>query len=217
MEITNDIIQQSIDEICCIYEKEDVREIDFVPSFEPPWIMFQEHCLGISMKLLKPLYKYSYQELLRICSDIKLARNNKFVHQELLTSLLSQGLRISQVVLSVKGDMPMAYNVKKQAILQDLSRLNREIKFLSSIFSKHPKSPSGWNHRRWCLTHHMLIHNRSALLASEVETEKELCRIMTEKFPRNYYAWMHRFWLLQFMNDHQVRFRRNHLYTKLIS
>ena len=37
-----------------------------------------------------------------------------------------------------------------------------------------------------------------------VETEKELCKNMAEKYPKNYYAWMHRLWLLPQMNQYQV-------------
>eukprot|EP01032_Pedospumella_encystans_P022027 gene22027-24973_t len=38
----------------------------------------------------------------------------------------------------------------------------------------------------------------------EVETERELTRVMAEKHPKNYYAWMHRLWVLQYMSKYQL-------------
>jgi hypothetical protein len=204
-------ITELIDTINSIYQEQDVREVDFIPSFEPPFVVCSQNCLGVSMKILKPLYQLAYQETLNICKKIEEIVNQPCNGDRLFT-LFESGLKISQVVLTVKGDMPMAYHIRKQAILRKNTLLSGEIKFLTAIFSKHPKSPSGWDHRRWCLNEHMRIHGRN-LLASEIETEKELCRISADKYLRNYYAWMHRFWLLQYMNDIQVR----NLFNQFIS
>jgi protein prenyltransferase alpha subunit repeat containing protein 1 len=194
-------------EINRIFEECDVREVDFMPTLEPPYVLFVEHVLGVSMVLLKPLYRSVYQKLMALlvtANDVKKASKwdsnvaNQLVQQDFWTT----ALRVTQVVLVVKGDLAVAYNIRKKALLHNPHLLCKEFNFSAAIFSKHPKSPSGWEHRRWCLKQHLQL--RDGLRIGETETEKELCRVMAEKYPRNYYAWMHRLWLLTFMTDDQV-------------
>eukprot|EP01033_Poteriospumella_lacustris_P013652 gene13652-9779_t len=42
------------------------------------------------------------------------------------------------------------------------------------------------------------------LLPSEIETEREICRRSADRYPKNYYAWMHRLWLLPSMTLSQL-------------
>ncbi len=206
MDISIAVIQESIQTICRLYDTSDVVEVDFVPSSEPPYVLFDERCLGISMKILKPLYKYSYQRLMTLNERLKTATRSGQL--EKLKDIIVEGMTISEVALTVKGDIPVAYHLRKQGIMKSKNLITKELSFLSAIFTKHPKCPSGWDHRRWCLKQHMDRHERTSLLASEIETEKELCRVLAEKYPRNYYAWMHRLWLVKFMVDIQVRFNK---------
>lgn len=188
-------IVKEIDEI---FLQQVVRFVDFMPTFTPPYVLFAENTLGISMKVLKPLYKQVYQQFTQVYHEWKSIEGttDNVLHKTLL--------HISRIVLLIKGDLNFVYNARKAVLLQLPGMISAEIQFLAIVFSKHPKSPSGWDHRRWCLKQHMDRVHRNRLIESEIETERELCRDMAEKFPKNYYAWMHRLWLLSFMNLHQV-------------
>jgi hypothetical protein len=53
------------------------------------------------------------------------------------------------------------------------------------------------------------------LTQSQIDTEKDLCTSNAESYPKNYYAWMHRIWLLQFMSmrglDGELQFTKEWL------
>lgn len=195
------------DEICRIWTTEDVREIDFMPVLSPPYVLYAENTLGISMKVVKDLYLYAYQRFLSISPE-----NGRLSD----TGSLMQA---SLVLLTIKADFPMAYNIRKTVLLKKdaLERYGQEIQTLHTLFSRHPKSPSAWQHVRWCYLQRQRLRQSlqkqietiwppgSVLLPSEVETEREICRRSADRYPKNYYAWMHRLWLLPSMTMAQVR------------
>jgi protein prenyltransferase alpha subunit repeat containing protein 1 len=94
------------------------------------------------------------------------------------------------------------------------------------LFSRHPKSPSAWQHVRWCYIQRLSLRDDSSeagkystwdrrgnyILPAELETEREICRRSAERYPKNYYAWMHRLWLLSQMNCMQVTRAHFNLY-----
>jgi protein prenyltransferase alpha subunit repeat containing protein 1 len=166
-------------------------------------IVLVEHKLGISMAVLKPLFKYGITELQQQRSVLcKTADQITPVEAKLICDL-------SRAILLVKGDFPPAINARKIMIVHGTLSAEKEVKFLDVIFSKHPKSPSAWHHRRWCLLR-LFCHastNQGAnegtpySFSSVVDQEVALCERMCDLYPRNYYAWNHRLWLAQQMND----------------
>lgn len=197
------------EEICRVWSTEHVREIDFMPVVSPPYVMFAENTIGISMKIVKDLYLYAYQRFLSVAGESRLISN----HDSLMQASLA--------LLTIKADFPMAYNVRKEVLLHEdsLERYGHEIQILHTLFSRHPKSPSAWQHVRWCYTQRQRLRQQQTtnkqidtswspqalLLPSEVETEREICRRSADRYPKNYYAWMHRLWLLPSMTWPQVR------------
>ena len=103
--------------------------------------------------------------------------------------------------------MPMAYSLRKKVLsAQPVAAAAAELVFLQVLFTKHPKSPSSWEHRRWCL---LRVHSDGgagalALPAAALAVETTLCAASAEAYPKNYYAWMHRKWLLAYMNLPQL-------------
>lgn len=208
-------------EIYDIFSTHDICEVDFIPSLQPPFIICDGSAFGLAYAILKPLYTYSYKSLCHYYTEMKTEKVNHST-QEDQYSLSSSSChhqavidRYSLVTLLIKGDLAFAYNIRKTWLRSDLSNLSKELLLLRAIFSKHPKSPAGWDHRRWCYRQRHLqlmslqdtpFHNPTEILLSptEIETEKEVCRIMGERYPRNYYAWMHRLWLLPQMTIYQV-------------
>lgn len=178
-------------------------------------------------------------------------------------------LSLTRAVLVVRGDMPSALNARKMAIRLPLwtfllnydrvhpyfggkesirpnrhaaclALIEEELKLLDALFTLHPKSPSAWHHRRWCLSFREVLragiprhttqgwmdaiakgcrvdtsgsgaHSRAsssgkkvksnssivlALSAEEWQREAELCTLVNTRYPKNYYGWLHRLWLL---------------------
>lgn len=178
-----------------IMDGHSIKEIGFMTTSQPPFVVSSEDNLGISVSVLKPLYKYALIELNRI---VITGDDQSCIMG--ITKLLS----LSRLALLIKGDLPMAFKYRKLAMQNNHLDVRDEINFLSLLFTKHPKSPSGWFHRRWCLGVHCTRMNRTQLNLSEIETEREICRQMAERNPKNYYAWTHRQWLLLYMSDNQV-------------
>ncbi|RYY88151.1 hypothetical protein EON63_02880 [archaeon] len=226
--VSSSVLIDCIEEICLYFDRGEVGEVDFMPTTTSPFVLVDSKVLGISYGILKPLYKYVYTEQFRVYSQYKASS-----HSDPLS--LHQMYQFSTVALVVKGDLAMAYNIRKVVLFHNPTLLSKELIFLQAIFTKHPKSPSGWEHRRWCYnrrytpspitpppytpihTHTMHTTNppnipspapspAMRLSASEVETERELCRAGSERSPKNYWAWTHRLWLLVHMTQHQVGF-----------
>lgn len=184
-----------------------MREIDFMPVLSPPYVLYAENTMGISMKVIKDLYLYAYQRFLSISNQNRQLSDS--------ASLMQASLAL----LTIKADFPMAYNVRKEVLLTEdtLERYGQEIQKLHTLFSRHPKSPSAWQHVRWCYLQRQRLRESSQkkqietiwppgaiLLPSEIETEREICRRSADRYPKNYYAWMHRLWLLPSMTLSQV-------------
>jgi protein prenyltransferase alpha subunit repeat containing protein 1 len=182
-----------------IFENNTIDEVGVTLDPSLPSLFYIEGKLGIASTVLKSLFQYAVSEL--YCLE-------KAVTKEQARHIIS----VTRAILLIKGDFPTAFNCRKSVIEQGLGDVWAEIKFTALLFTQHAKCPSGWQHRRWCLQYsHMLrLESRIAHVTSftlspgEVETERELCREMTDKHPKNYYAWVHRLWLLQFMSIYQV-------------
>lgn len=193
-------LEALVEEILLYFSTRDVAEVDFVPSKLPPFVIFESSVLGVGYGIIKPLYAHVYGRLLDVYKQLKVLPAGSSTRKELLHSLH----KYSMTALVIKGDLVVAYAARKMLLLEEPDRLSKEVSFLQAVFTKHPKSPGGWEHRRWCHRQRTLQRSQPCLSASEMETERELCRLMAEKYPKNYYAWMHRLWLLPQMNLHQL-------------
>jgi protein prenyltransferase alpha subunit repeat containing protein 1 len=195
----SDTLETIITEAVTIFQMRDIVEVDFIPSAVPPYVVTKEQALGLSTSVLKPLYAHAYKYL---CHWYTIIKDLVFNKQGLKEEVLNQLDRYSLMVLMIKGDLAFAYTVRKTLLLEDKTKISKEIGICAAIFAKHPKSPSGWEHRRWC--YRQRATTKTALAPAEIETERELCKIMAEKYPKNYYAWRHRLWLLSHMTKFQV-------------
>jgi hypothetical protein len=203
--LTTEEIDSILQELYTILGKhKGIQSLDYIPSssIESPFAIYEESekVLGIKTGILKPLFKYVYAQCL---SYIQRQR----APVECLIENSNWDIEfISRIALFIKGDLNVIYNLRKQLILDRPELLSQEIPFTTIVFSKHSKSPSGWEHRRFCYQTRSKLKNNPQLQLSmmEIVTEQELCRKMAENYPKNYYAWMHRLWLLQFLQPTQV-------------
>lgn len=80
--------------------------------------------------------------------------------------------------------------------------LKLELKFLDLLLTKHPKSSETWTHRRWVvrmLYDNVLRKNDNVgrtEAARIVEREIKVCGDVARVYPKNYYAWTYRAWVL---------------------
>lgn len=118
----------------------NVDEIGLIPPPCSPNVVVVENKLGISMAILKPLFRYAL-------SEFKLLRKLIKANDDYMYFLDDTSLRhlaaISQAMLLVRGDLPMAWITRKQLIDCKIIRINKELNFLNALFTLHPKSPSG--------------------------------------------------------------------------
>eukprot|EP01038_Epipyxis_sp_PR26KG_P012351 gene12351-16565_t len=179
-----------------------------VTEDQPPVVISERH-LGIATFIIKPLFKFLLEEFYNLNDSMEKSCDLAYLNGVDLFRLNS----ISRALLIVKGDFPLAYNLRKSFILLGKLEIADELYLNSIIFTKHPKSPCAWQHRRFCLLHHQRMFlnkigennsTKTFLNSSLIETEKELCRKMSELYPKNYYSWLHRIWLLQQMSNFQI-------------
>lgn len=140
-----DQMAELVEEINRAFEDDpEIDELGMVLSSDES-IVLVEHKLGISMAVLKPLFIYSITELQK-------HRSVLLKPIDLITPDEAKLIcNLSRAILLVKGDFPPALNARKVMIENCTLSASREVQFLNVIFSKHPKSPSAWHHRRWCL------------------------------------------------------------------
>lgn len=170
-----------------------IDELGFMFGYEPSAIVLTEHKLGVSTKYLKPLFRYvsgRLRELLGVKAQV--GQNWFLLHAEEL-------VRLSRAALVVRADNPLALNLRKQ-LIESSTFLDAmaELHLLQLLFMVHPKSPSCWEHRRWCLVRAYPVF---PLPTEALETELALTARMADCYPRNYYAWTHRLWMLPQLNQ----------------
>jgi hypothetical protein len=185
-----------LEQIDKIFHDSQVEEVGYMMDTEGPVVCYSDKNLGISTTIVKPLYKFALVKLSALTKRL----NNYSTVTDFQDDLIS----LSRILLIVKGDLPMAFKSRKLLIESSLLSIDYELRFLKTLFYKHPKTPSAWFHRRWCLELNRQRLGRVNFTFGEIETERELCRDLCERSPKNYYAWTHRQWLLSFMTNIQV-------------
>ena len=196
MEILNEIDSafekdKIIDEIGIIAAlKDDATDVSA--------IQLVEHKLGICSWALKPLLEYCLGKFFEAYHGIR----KEQIPVQSLSSLLKS---LTRAILIVKGDTPLALGIRKELISSGDITVIDELNFLKLVFPRHPKSPSLWEHRRWCLCHKSVQTSvEKCFDECDLQIELNLCSYLSDIYPKNYYSWMHRLWLLQFMSEDQV-------------
>lgn len=191
----------------------EIDELGIVMSSPPPNIVLVNHKLGLSYAILKPLFSHTLEHFYELVRAIKAAER----HITNVT-VVDEVFRLTRAALLVKGDMPMLYNLRKSIVrgIGTIKCYDTELHFMGVLFTKHPKSPSSWQHRRWCLYGRYFLKEQTSsdsmadadksmnLAPSEKSIEMSLCAKMSESYPKNYYSWMHRLWVLQFLNTEEL-------------
>ncbi|KAG0087776.1 Protein prenyltransferase alpha subunit repeat-containing protein 1 [Podila epicladia] len=92
-------------------------------------------------------------------------------------------------------DSFVAVNARKQLVLEGHLDANLEIKYLDMIltFPRNCKSSGAWHHRD---------HETVPLDPTIVEEQLRVCHQAAERYPKCYYAWTMRHWLVEQLGKH---------------
>jgi len=97
------------------------------------------------------------------------------------------------------------------SITSSLSSWETEIGFLNMLFTQHSKAPNAWGHRRWVCRQILktlkdnYIQESSDRLIKWATYEIAVCTVIAEKYPKNYYAWTHRSFIIRELVDMMQR------------
>ncbi|ORZ19889.1 hypothetical protein BCR42DRAFT_410735 [Absidia repens] len=106
--------------------------------------------------------------------------------------------QITRVMVLLKPEHYTAMNARKQLLVSGQVNIEDELKLNQLIFTipRNTKSSIAWYHREWLFTH----DNHGTM---NLENEMELCQRAITLYPRNYYAWNYRHYLLTWMTTTQ--------------
>ena len=108
-----------------------------------------------------------------------------------------------------------AWNLRKSSVLLELENTNidtntktttaamptnamqhllAEFSFIDLVFTTHPKISEAWEHRSWCLKQwkQTMQYTNSNVITDMLQHELEICELVAERYPKNYFAWSHR-------------------------
>ena len=193
----------------------------------PPVICVEGH-LGISIASTKQLFAFALTGLGKLTASLRNSNNDNTATitntninvnssstttYNTITSNAIEIASLSRALLLVKADNVMALNFRKQLVQLGLIPLADELHLSSLSLHLHPKHANSWHHRRWCLartTKFELAPSSEGcwgLGSQEMQDEElALCHLVAHNCPKNYYTWIHRLWVLQFMDEKQVSF-----------
>lgn len=105
--------------------------------------------------------------------------------------------------------LQLRYRTLKDASVNydGLSFWDNEIRYMNLLFTQHSKSPNAWGHRKWVFRQVLLIfqslqfkdriEGAAGKLLQWCTPEIALCSVIAEKYPKNYYAWTYRGFLMK--------------------
>ncbi|KAF9421319.1 Protein prenyltransferase alpha subunit repeat-containing protein 1 [Podila epigama] len=113
-------------------------------------------------------------------------------------------LEATSCIMILSPDTFMAANARKRLVLEGLIDPHKEIKFLDMVltFPRNCKSSGAWHHRKWLLCHIFKDYETVPLDPSVVEEQLKTCHAAAERYPKCYYAWTMRHWLVEQLGKH---------------
>ncbi|KAG2180717.1 hypothetical protein INT44_003724, partial [Umbelopsis vinacea] len=142
--------------------------------------IFVDNNLGIPLPVVHHIIAYSSSEFMKY-------RQQKDQNLD--------GLELSSKVLfMVNPDHYTAANTRKSLVQSNIVDAQKELALVDLMFTipKHSKSSIAWHHRKWIQNY--LIKEKGQVL--DFNRERDLCERTATLYPRNYYAWTYRYWLL---------------------
>ncbi|KAK3813118.1 MAG: hypothetical protein J3Q66DRAFT_42814 [Benniella sp.] len=97
-----------------------------------------------------------------------------------------------------------AMNARKRLVEGGHLDPRKEMQFLDMIltFPRNCKSSGAWHHRKWLLCYMYKDHTTVPLPPSEIREQLKVCHLAAERYPKCYYAWSMRHWLVEQLGRH---------------
>lgn len=101
-------------------------------------------------------------------------------------------------------DTFMAVNARKRLVQEGYLSAEEETRFLDTVltFPRNCKSSGAWHHRKWLLCFMYKDHRTVPLDPLVVEGQLKICQDAAERYPKCYYAWTMRHWLVEHLGVH---------------
>lgn len=157
------------------------QSIEFMPLTSTDEYIVYCHCeeniyLCLNVLEIKPI--------INLCYSFIFSKN----YQE------NDQLNIStRVLLCYLTECLTSWNIRRHLVLSGVINPQEELQFLNMLHNLKPKSEQLFRYRRWILKQEN-IENIS------ISKELEICNRTAEKHFINYASWLHRRWLIQYLN-----------------
>lgn len=94
--------------------------------------------------------------------------------------------------------------------------MEEDLKVSELVLKKKPKSPENFIHRQWLI---MFLFNNNRLTSEILNQELEVCLNAAHQYASNYYAWNHRFFIVNkfFKSDLNFLLEENELIKRWIN
>lgn len=179
-------------------------EYDVIPITEQsinksPVIVIEDK-LGIESWCIKHLYGYANKMFLQLKHNPQ-------------TKDIERLIEVTRVLIMLNPEYASAWNVRKDMIQRNMLDPMQELVFSQLILKNKPKSSDAFTHRRFLIS--FIMSNRETngetSLDNLIDNELRLCTETADKYPRNYYSWSHRLWILENLCKEDQEFMRREM------
>ncbi|KAG9070538.1 COPII coat GTPase [Linnemannia hyalina] len=97
-----------------------------------------------------------------------------------------------------------ALNARKRLVQEGYLSAEEEVRLLDTVltFPRNCKSSGAWHHRKWLLCFMYKDYRTVPLDPLVVEGQLKICQDAAERYPKCYYAWTMRHWLVEHLGVH---------------
>ncbi|CAG8606183.1 26528_t:CDS:2, partial [Racocetra persica] len=159
--------------------------------------------LGIPLEHLHKIFKEAHGIFMNLYND----RDKGYSGNKMIACVNDEAIELvkqsTRCLLLINSDFYTAVNARKKLILNDLLDPVEELKFINLIFTfpKHTKNSTIWHHRKWIISNILSRHrsDNNFDVMELLRLEIPIIRRIAELYPRNYYAWTHRHWIISLL------------------
>jgi len=172
--------------------------------------------LGIAAWSLRALFAASKQRF----DQHRLKRSNSVDHNDNDNGVIMDDgviMNTTRPLLLLHPYSYTAWNARKSCLVSlsteqttqqyKYKLFKQELQFVDLVFTTHPKIGEAWEHRSWCVKQiFQQCHTTRSILDTQQQQQQlpspaltlllkheiDICELVAERYPKNYYAWSHR-------------------------
>ncbi|GJJ69447.1 protein prenyltransferase alpha subunit repeat containing protein 1 [Entomortierella parvispora] len=195
--------QSNIDEIGILpflAEPDDKETLKDLPLY--PFVLQEQRTkLGIPIFCWVPLLSEAYA-ILKAAIKVDTSSNGQDWWD--ISEKYNRVIEATSCLMIVCPDSFTAVNARKRLIEKGVLNAETELKFLDAILTipRNCKSSGAWHHRKWLLCYMYPGLRETPLQPAIVEEQLTVCHQAAERYPKCYYAWTMRHWLVEELGRH---------------